>query len=97
MKNTINFCFDSTNNNLKSGKTTEIINFVLQLGSHKAVAYMQPDSMDDEIDDLPDDFYELSIEEVRRLYHDLQQHRIELESTPLLSSSKREEIEKQVL
>ncbi|XP_026730511.1 tether containing UBX domain for GLUT4 isoform X2 [Trichoplusia ni] len=65
------------------------------LGTHKAVAYMQPDSMDDEIDDLPDDFYELSIEEVRRLYHDLQQHRIELESTPLLSSSKREEIEKQ--
>ncbi|CAH0584307.1 unnamed protein product [Chrysodeixis includens] len=65
------------------------------LGAQKAVAYMQPDKRDEEIDDLPDDFYELSIEEVRRLYHDLQQHRIDLESTPLLSSSKREEVEKQ--
>lgn len=69
----------------------------MQLGAQKAVAYMQPDSRDDEIDDLPDDFYELTIEEVRRLYHDLQRHRVELESTPLLSSSKREEIEQQVL
>lgn len=57
---------------------------------------MQPDSVEEEIEDLPDDFYELSIEEVRRLYHDLQQHRINLENTPLQSSTKEKEVKEQV-
>lgn len=57
---------------------------------------MQPDFVEEDIDDLPDDFYELTIEEVRRLYHDLQQHRISLENTPLLTSTKQKELEEQV-
>lgn len=65
------------------------------LGAQKAVAFMQPDFVEEDIDDLPDDFYELSIEEVRRLYHDLQQNRISLENTPLLTSSKQKEFEEQ--
>ncbi|XP_021181445.3 tether containing UBX domain for GLUT4 [Helicoverpa armigera] len=65
------------------------------LGAQKAIAFTQPDFMEEEIDDLPDDFYELSIEEVRKLYHDLQQNRITLENTPLLTSSKQKEFEEQ--
>lgn len=57
---------------------------------------MQPDSIEEEIEDLPDDFYELTVDEVRRLYHDLQQHRISLENTPLVSSTKQKELEDQV-
>ncbi|KAJ8713500.1 hypothetical protein PYW07_013870 [Mythimna separata] len=65
------------------------------LGAQKAIAFTQPDVVEDEIEDLPDDFYELSIEEVRRLYHDLQQHRISLENTPLLTSTKQKESQEQ--
>lgn len=57
---------------------------------------MQPESSMEELDDLPDDFYDLSIDEVRKLYKDLHQHRLELENTPLTVSSKREELEEQV-
>lgn len=65
------------------------------LGNHKAIAFMQPDSIEEELEDLPDDFYELSVEEVRKLYHSLQQNRIILENTPLLSSAQREQNNKQ--
>ncbi|CAH0694121.1 unnamed protein product [Spodoptera exigua] len=65
------------------------------LGAQKAIAFMQPDSIEEEIEDLPDDFYELTVDEVRRLYHDLQQHRISLENTPLVSSTKQKEIDEQ--
>lgn len=54
---------------------------------------MQPDGNEDELSDLPDDFYELTIEEVRKMYHELQQRRIDLENTPMLTSTKREELE----
>lgn len=57
---------------------------------------MQPDETEDELDDLPDDFYELTVEEVRKLYHELQKNRMELENTPLLTCNKREESAKQV-
>lgn len=67
-----------------------------QVGSQKAIAFMQPDIEEDEISDLPDDFYELSIEEVRKMYHELQQRRIELENTPMLTTTKRDEIAQQV-
>ncbi|XP_075979255.1 tether containing UBX domain for GLUT4 [Anticarsia gemmatalis] len=67
------------------------------LGSQKAIAFMQPDSSEEVFEDLPDDFYELSIEEVRRLYHDLQQNRISLENTPLSTSTQREDKNKDVL
>lgn len=49
-----------------------------------------------ELADLPDGFYELTVEEVRRLYRDLQQHRSELENTPLLTSAQQQEINRQV-
>ncbi|XP_032520884.2 tether containing UBX domain for GLUT4 [Danaus plexippus] len=65
------------------------------VGSQKAIAFMQPDIEEDEISDLPDDFYELSIEEVRKMYHELQQRRIELENTPMLTTTKRDEIAQQ--
>lgn len=68
----------------------------LQLGTQKAIAFMQPDNLQEELDDLPDDFYELTIEEVRKLYHDLQQHRIELDNTPLITAAQKDTIEKQV-
>ncbi|CAG4950150.1 unnamed protein product [Colias eurytheme] len=74
-------------------KIEEEVTFV---GSQKAIAFMQPEESHDELSDLPDDFYELSIEEVRKIYHELQQKRIEFENTPLLTSTKREELEKQV-
>lgn len=67
-----------------------------QLGSQKAIAYKQPEEIEDELSDLPDDFYELSIEEVRKIYHDLQEKRMEFEETPLLTSTKREQLEKEV-
>lgn len=55
-----------------------------------------PTESHSEMTDLPDDFYELSIEEVRSLYKDLQQHRSELENTPFMTAAQREEIDKQV-
>lgn len=57
---------------------------------------MQPDGNEEELSDLPDDFYELTIEEVRKIYHELQKRRIELENTPMLTSTKREEFAQQV-
>lgn len=57
---------------------------------------MQPNEAQEELEDLPDEFYELSIEEVRKLYYDLQQQRVCLENSPLLTSTKKEELEKQV-
>ncbi|KAL4707690.1 hypothetical protein ACJJTC_014871 [Scirpophaga incertulas] len=70
---------------------------VIFLGSQKAIAFTQPEDSFTELEDLPDDFYELSIDEVRKLYHDLQQNRIQLENTPLLTATKKEENEKQML
>ncbi|XP_047993433.1 tether containing UBX domain for GLUT4 [Leguminivora glycinivorella] len=64
------------------------------LGSQKAIIFT-PKEEQEELDDLPDDFYELSVEEVRRLFRDLQQNRLQLENTPLLTSTKKEEMEKQ--
>ncbi|KAJ0178277.1 hypothetical protein K1T71_006100 [Dendrolimus kikuchii] len=64
------------------------------LGAQKAIAFMQPEAFEDEMEDLPDDFYELTIEEVRKLYNDLQQQRLSLENTPLITASKRDEIVK---
>ncbi|CAK1556271.1 unnamed protein product [Leptosia nina] len=66
------------------------------VGSQKAVAFKQPEEFQDELLDLPDDFYELSIEEVRKIYHQLQQKCTEFEETPLMTTAKREELEKQV-
>lgn len=54
---------------------------------------MQPNENEDEFADLPDDFYDLTIDEVRKMYHELQQRRIDLENTPMLTSTKREELE----
>ncbi|XP_034831520.1 tether containing UBX domain for GLUT4 [Maniola hyperantus] len=65
------------------------------VGSQKAIAFTQPDVAEDELSDLPDDFYELSLEEVRKMYHELQKQRMELENTPMLTSAKREELERQ--
>ncbi|XP_045766666.1 tether containing UBX domain for GLUT4 [Maniola jurtina] len=65
------------------------------VGSQKAIAFVQPDVAEDELSDLPDDFYELSLEEVRKMYHELQKRRMELENTPMLTSAKREELEQQ--
>ncbi|XP_063828194.1 tether containing UBX domain for GLUT4 [Ostrinia nubilalis] len=65
------------------------------LGTQKAIAFMQPEEALEELDDLPDDFYELTIEEVRKLYHDLQQNRLELENTPLVTASKKQALEQQ--
>ncbi|CAH2091124.1 unnamed protein product [Euphydryas editha] len=65
------------------------------IGSQKAIAFMQPDGNEEELSDLPDDFYELTIEEVRKIYHELQKRRIELENTPMLTSTKREEFAQQ--
>ncbi|XP_059054017.1 tether containing UBX domain for GLUT4 [Achroia grisella] len=65
------------------------------LGAQKAIAFMLPDVIEDEPEDLPNDFYDLTIEEVRKLYHDLQQHRLELENTPLITANKRQEDVKQ--
>lgn len=57
---------------------------------------MKPELLQDELSDLPDDFYELSIEEVRKIYTDLQQKRMEFEEIPLVTSAKREQLEKEV-
>lgn len=73
-------------------KIEEEVTFI---GTQKAIAFMQPDDTEDELEDLPNDFYDLTIEEVRKLYHDLQQHRLELENTPLITANKREENIKQ--
>lgn len=73
-------------------KIEEEVTFI---GSQKAIAFMQPDGNEEELSDLPDDFYELTIEEVRKIYHELQKRRIELENTPMLTSTKREEFAQQ--
>lgn len=65
------------------------------LGAQKAIAFMQPETFEHEMEDLPDEFYDLTVEEVRKLYSDLEQHRISLENMPLLTASKRDDIEKQ--
>ncbi|XP_049874062.1 tether containing UBX domain for GLUT4 isoform X2 [Pectinophora gossypiella] len=64
------------------------------LGAQKAIAFMQPDSAEDELSDLPDDFYELTIEEVRKLYKDLQEQRLALENEPLITSAQKQDIQK---
>ena len=69
--------------------------YILQLGAQKAIAFM-PGDTEDELNDLPDDFYELTVEEVRKLYSELQQRRLELENNPLLTSSQRDVFDKQV-
>lgn len=69
---------------------------MLQLGAQKAIAFMQPDEIETELEDLPNDFYELTIEEVRKLYHDLQQDRLVIESSPLMTAKQRLELEEQV-
>lgn len=68
---------------------------VIFLGAQKAIAYMQPDEIEAELEDLPDDFYDLTVEEVRKLFRDLQQHRVVLENTPLTTTQQRAELEKQ--
>lgn len=65
------------------------------MGAQKAIAFM-PTESHSELADLPDDFYELTVEEVRKLYKDLQQHRSELENTPLLTSAQQQNIAKEV-
>ncbi|CAG4947717.1 unnamed protein product [Parnassius apollo] len=77
--------------NHSEGSWTEVV-----ASAQKAIAFMQPDEMEDELQDLPDDFYDLTIEEVRKMYHELQQRRIELENTPLMISTQRSDIEKQI-
>ncbi|XP_073947189.1 tether containing UBX domain for GLUT4-like [Choristoneura fumiferana] len=64
------------------------------LGAQKAIAFI-PEGSDEEMEDLPDTFYELTVEEVRRLYSDLQNQRLDLENTPLITASKKEELAKQ--
>ncbi|XP_028031112.1 tether containing UBX domain for GLUT4 [Bombyx mandarina] len=73
-------------------KIEEEVNF---LGTQKAIVFTQPEIIENDLEDLPDDFYELTIEEVRKLYKDLQQQRLKLENTPLMTSTKREEVEKE--
>ncbi|XP_014368869.2 tether containing UBX domain for GLUT4 [Papilio machaon] len=68
---------------------------VVFLGAQKAIAFLPPDGMEDELQDLPDDFYDLTIEEVRKIYHDLQQQRLQLENMPLLTSTQKGEMERQ--
>ncbi|KAI5645389.1 TUG ubiquitin-like domain-containing protein [Phthorimaea operculella] len=65
------------------------------LGAQKAIAFKQPEEKQDETMDLSDDFYDLTVDEVRRLYRDLQQQRMEVENSPLLTAEKRDEISKQ--
>lgn len=67
------------------------------MGTQKAIVFTQPEIIENDLEDLPDDFYELTIEEVRKLYKDLQQQRLKLENTPLMTSTKREEVEKEVI
>ncbi|KAM3966275.1 tether containing UBX domain for GLUT4 isoform 1-T2 [Aphomia sociella] len=83
----------STQENLE--RRLKIEEEVTFLGTQKAIAFMQPDEMEAELEDLPNDFYDLTIEEVRKLYHDLQQQRLQLENTPLLTATKRNENIKQ--
>lgn len=70
--------------------------FPFQIGENKAIAFTQPDEIEQELEDLPDDFYDLSVEEVRRLYSDLQKQRAQLENAPLMFASHNAEIQKEV-
>ncbi|XP_013190543.2 tether containing UBX domain for GLUT4 [Amyelois transitella] len=83
----------STQENLE--RRLRIEEEVTFLGAQKAIAFVQPDVTEEEFGDLPDDFYDLTIEEVRKLYHELQKNRMELENTPLIPASKKEEMDKQ--
>ncbi|KAJ2944380.1 hypothetical protein O0L34_g18382 [Tuta absoluta] len=65
------------------------------LGAQKAIAFKQPEEKQDETMDLSDDFYDLTVEEVRKLYRDLQQQRMEMENSPLLTAEKRDEVTKE--
>lgn len=72
-----------------------IDNEVTFIGENKAIAFTQPDEIEQELEDLPDDFYDLSVEEVRRLYSDLQKQRAQLENAPLMFASHNAEIQKE--
>ncbi|XP_072947378.1 tether containing UBX domain for GLUT4 [Epargyreus clarus] len=91
--NTNNVVPCNTQENLE--RRLKIEDEVTFLGTHKAIVFMQPDIVEEDVCDLPDDFYELTIEEVRKIYHELQQKRIELENTPLITADKREELQLQ--
>lgn len=66
------------------------------IGDHKAIAFIPQDQPEQSIEDLPDDFYTLTVDEVRRLYNDLQAARTALENAPLLTSSKKDDNVKQI-
>ncbi|VVC86743.1 unnamed protein product, partial [Leptidea sinapis] len=79
---TIRFC------NIPNKATLEMV----EAERKRVEANVTVDEAQDELSDLPDDFYELSIEEVRKIYHELQQKRMEMENTPLMTTSKRAEL-----
>lgn len=71
---------------------------VILLGDRNAIAFNSACVQSAVYDDLPDDFFELTVEDARVLLRDIKRRRAELEDAPITTSAMRElEASKQVL
>lgn len=59
------------------------------IGDRNAVAFIHNGHQTDDLNDLPEDFYDLSVDEVKKIYKELQKQRSEYENTPLLTATLR--------
>lgn len=66
-----------------------VIIVVLQVGERNALVFSQEMSNHLPFNDLPDDFYDLSVSELKKLYLELGKKRQELENVPLRTAALR--------
>lgn len=59
---------------------------IIHVGERNAVLYNLEDILPLDLDDLPDEFYEVTIEDVKYMFNDLRRQRKELEEKPLETS-----------
>ncbi|KAK9729870.1 UBX domain [Popillia japonica] len=84
--------------NYPHGLTENIEKEFLFLGDRNAMLFSLETAQSVPSEDLPDDFFELTIDDAKKLLRDIKRRRLELESRPLLTSNLRqlEESKKQL-
>ncbi|XP_022917520.1 tether containing UBX domain for GLUT4 [Onthophagus taurus] len=72
--------------NIKDNKEEEEFMF---LGDRNAMLFSLETAQNVRTEDLPDDFFELTIEDAKKLFRDIKKRRMELENSPLMTSALR--------
>lgn len=62
---------------------------IILLGERNAIAFSLEMAHAVPVEDLPDDFFELTLEDARALYRDLKRKRAEMEEAPLVTNAQR--------